>query len=158
MVFEYFNWVLEFAELSRKQNIKINIVIDEAQELLNARNYRKSVIEITDSIEKLLELNANVILLSGTTEGIRELFPFDYIIDFEKEEKELTATNLNIYDYDKSISTYTFNDYILNILKQGTKNNIVHINSIKKIEQFNKALEKDFKTNVLTSKDKNYSL
>lgn len=159
VVYEKFEEILKILEL--KNQIKVNIVIDEAHELLNSRTFRDSIKNITKSFDDMLRKNCNIILMSGTTDGIKCLFDFDYFIQFKKEIEESIAENLIICEFDEDnytgSSKKVFADYYFNYLLNGTTNNICHINSKNKIQQLEAALvSMDKKVHTLTSDDKEF--
>ena len=163
-VYELFSKIVEFIleEHKKGEEFLCNIIIDEAQELLNERGFREGVKALTSQLEMLRQMKivCNIIYLSGTTEGllgmpegINEIFNFDRIISFRSSKKEIKAKNLNIHVCDKDENFY---DYITSSLVKQ-ENNLTHLQNKKGIARIKKTFEKTKKVSSLTSDDKSYT-
>lgn len=145
------------AAIKSEKRIKVNIVCDEAQEILNSRLYREGMRELTKDISELFKIKAdvNVLYMTGTPDGVSSLEDLDInlVVNFVPEEKHITAKNLKIYCIDEKEDEA--NALLSIAAKQG--NSMSKINNKAAIEDIKKALEDKGKTvNTVTSNDKEY--
>lgn len=156
-VYEMFPKLYSFIvkEYAAGKKGKVNIIIDESQQLLNDRHYRDGVKIITNLVDELqtLGIEFNIIYMTGTPEGIKPLFEYDKIISFNSTKKHIHAKNLNIYECSDENDLM---DLVVSVL--DTQDNcLTQIQSKNGIERIKKTFENKKEVNSLTSDDKKYT-
>jgi len=149
--------VNEAIKNNKDKRIKVNIVGDESQEILNSRLYREGMRQLTKDISDLFKIKAdvNVFYMTGTPDGVSSLedLGINLVIEFTPEEKHITAKNLRVYLIGEKDDEA--NALLTLVSKQD--NSMSKINSKAAIEDIKKALESKEKTvNTVTSNDKEY--
>lgn len=163
-VYELFSKITDLLLTAHKsgEEFLCNLIIDEAQELLNERNFREGVKALTSQLEMLrsLGIECNIIYLSGTTEGIlgipedtTSIFKFDRILRLRSTNQEIKAKNLNLYVCSDKQDYY---DYFCTVISKQD-DCLTHLQSKNGIERVRKTFEGKKKVNTLTSEDKGYT-
>ena len=161
-VYDKANEILNYDEMSAYKTI---LVIDEAHEMEDARDYRATAIsKIEMAAEYVNDCGGTVVYMTGTPQKLMG-HNFNYWIHVDRvDEAQNTLPRLNMETVDiyrKDSHKVNMLDFLVNVVCEMRKNNerpIVHLNDIKKIrEAANKLRSKGIHSQILTSYEKGFT-
>lgn len=161
-VYDKADEILNYDEMSAYKTI---LVIDEAHELEDARDYRATAIsKIGKAAEYINDCGGTVVYMTGTPQKLMG-HNFNYWIHVDRVDEAqniLPRLNMETVDiYRKDSHKVNMLDFLVNVVCEMRKNNerpIVHLNDIKKIrEAANKLHSLGVHSQILTSYEKGFT-
>lgn len=155
----------EILDYSEDEAYKIILVIDEAHEMEDARDYRTTAVsKVEQAAEYIHDCGGTIVYMTGTPQKLMG-HNFDYWVHVDRvDEKQNLLPRLNMETVDiyrKNSHKVNMTDFLVNVVCEMRKNNehpIIHLNDIAKIREVAAKLH-DFgiDSQILTSHDKGFT-